>query len=1123
MILKSTLSALFLIISISVYAQWSGSQGNEWIDYNQSYLRVNISEKGLYKIPFSNLPEGFSKDAASFQLWHRGKEVSIISVENNEILFFAVPNDGSSDSLLFRPYTARLNPYLSFFSDKSSYFLTSKGNGKRAVTVETVPVSGTSEPYHFQTDITTFKNQFSFSTLTPSPLVFNNSFYENINSWTGGTMYGPKAVGYNGSNGIFKSTYVLRNLVQDLNEKPMLRMMVQGMHHGTHLLKTYAGKSSDAKDLTEISSLDFTGLGGKAMGPVPLIGSLTDNGSGVLSVKSISDDMYDWFSVSYYTLSYPQSIQMDENKSAYFHFKSTINKISRVNIKNAPNTVQIFDITDIDAPRKINAVLSANSAEFMIPRESGKELTLLASVPSDIKTISSDKIFKVNFNAVYSKTSVSGSSNIIKPSAYDYLIIASDTLLPAALEYAKYRSSVEGGDYNTLVMDMRNIYDQFNYGEASPVGIKRFVDYMVKDGVRDKHNLLLVGISVTAPDSAQLRLKKDLPHEVPTIGDPGADILLVSGVGKLSENFPAIPVGRISAFNRQQVLDYLEKVKAFEADNSEKEWQKNILHLNGGKSANEISQLSTILRNLTPLVKAGELGGNVKAFVKQTTIEVENVDISKDVNDGVGMITYFGHGDPFLTDLNMGKVTDASRNYKNIGKFPLMYFNGCGVGNVFSGRSVLTLSADWILAKERGAIAAVSNSYNSYVSPTSKHIKILYEELFTSSQSRSIGQILRTVATRIVSSSPDSYDIANLNQANLQGDPAVKLFNVISPDYAFNTNDIPLRLVSEDGKAIGISSKLNLEIVISNYGKYLKNKSIPLVINYYSNSSLLETKAININAVAYKDTISFSFPNNKNITKIEVRIDPNNTVTETEKNNNVTELYIDWDVARELVRYPDYNNSDIVAPLLKVTFNNRFIKNEEQLMPNPILKVRLQDNSLLTTDRALFDIYIKSCWGDGCEFKKLDLTNKDVKINTVSSHVIELSYLPDNLPLGQYELLINGRDVAGNEIANLYEIRFEIVSESNTLSLFVSPNPASDYVRFTANVSGLKDVESLLCTIYNSQGTVVKVIETKSPFNGENEWYWIPNGAMSGLYLYKLEIREKTKSVTTLNGKFVLL
>ncbi|HOZ29712.1 MAG TPA: hypothetical protein PLL66_02240, partial [Bacteroidales bacterium] len=66
---------LLFVISNNCTAQ---SYANEWINYDQQYFRIHISQDGLYRIPYSTLlsagvPVG-SIDPRNVQIFHNGEE-----------------------------------------------------------------------------------------------------------------------------------------------------------------------------------------------------------------------------------------------------------------------------------------------------------------------------------------------------------------------------------------------------------------------------------------------------------------------------------------------------------------------------------------------------------------------------------------------------------------------------------------------------------------------------------------------------------------------------------------------------------------------------------------------------------------------------------------------------------------------------------------------------------------------------------------------------------------------------------------------------------------------------------------------------------------------------------------
>jgi len=815
-------SFCFFLLSLAANAQkWSGVNGNEWIDYSKTHIRIGIKSKGLHKIPLSLLSEDFkTKAAGNYQLFHRGNAVRII-VNSNEIIFYGEPNDGKSDELLFRPNPqARVNPYVSFFSDEGSYILTYAANPKRMTPgVNGTNISGTPEPYHFQKIIKTYNDQFNYSTVTvvnnPQPL--NNSFYEKRNTYVSSTLVG---AGYRDEPLNFS------NWASAATEKPTLEVMIHSINAGTHNLQFSVGKTTNDADLeTVLQTLNFSGIdaGKTSVFEIPST-NLNSNG-GILRTKSTVSN--DFNAQTYYILTYPQLTRMPDpivqsippanplipDLPLFLNFKASSDVAPtplHVGITNANSEVVVYDISDPHEVQVIDGVFDSGIYHAMVARKQNKELNLLAASPSSVIPVTTDMVTEIELQPTYSYPEVTNKSSAINPSDYDYLIITATSLLEEANNFALYRSSTKGGGYKVAVFEIKSLYGQFNYGEPSPVAIKRYVDYMLTNGIRSKHNLLLIGNSVTTPDIPTVpRLKKEMPGEVPSIGDPGSDFLLVAGIHGLGEDVPAIPVGRISALSGpiagvlpdpKAVANYLSKVKKYESPKEDISWRKKLIHLDGGKPGDAFTQ--NYLDPLIPIARALDNEKPIETIgTTGLTSSTRPANITDQVNSGTGMITYYGHGLVSLTQLNIGlisKPNNTSTNYftstggvyaniESNEKFPFIYFNGCGVGNAFSSRNpnTIVLASDWLHAENKGAIAVIASSYNSYPAPTSSYLRLLYSELFGSaeSQKKTVGQIMNGIAKNIISgnfngrviATADDYDRNNLHIANLFGDPALKV------------------------------------------------------------------------------------------------------------------------------------------------------------------------------------------------------------------------------------------------------------------------------------------------------------------------------------------------------------
>ena len=132
-------SFLFLLGTFPAYTQmWNGIDtlyGNEWISYEQTFLKIKIAEDGLYRVNYETLsnagiPVGILT-ANQYQIFHLGKEIPLytssktILSSDDYIEFYGEKNRSELDRFLFKdPEKELLNPEYSLFTDTAAYFLT---------------------------------------------------------------------------------------------------------------------------------------------------------------------------------------------------------------------------------------------------------------------------------------------------------------------------------------------------------------------------------------------------------------------------------------------------------------------------------------------------------------------------------------------------------------------------------------------------------------------------------------------------------------------------------------------------------------------------------------------------------------------------------------------------------------------------------------------------------------------------------------------------------------------------------------------------------------------------------------------------------------------------------------
>jgi hypothetical protein len=841
--IKRTFTKLFLSVLIlctlgggDLFAQvgWNGFFGNDWLanKYSQKWLKIGISAKGIHRV---TLPPGFMNGAAAntLHLYHRGIEVALTSASDTQIEFYGVPNDGSSDSLLYRPSvlnaqnSARLNPYYSHYSDESSYFLTiGPPDGKRAVVENISDPSGSQLlDHHIQTQVNTFADDYAHATQTSVRPITINSFMEDGQTRTSFRYI--DSDGHPIQFGFVKdpATDVVQRADDFValevknqfgNESPALKALVFGRSayapNGSNKRNVHLFMGQTKASMNDVGQVTINGF---APGFININANLSHflNGKSIIGFNLDSpktEIYYDRFAICYYELTYKQQIDMQGLSSFNFNFpgapQGTKNKIV-VTTPPGAGTLKFYDISDHRNPR----IITGTAASLLFSRPNAKPINLLATtVTTDVDA---GKVKTVVFPQ-------------INKADYDYLIVSNTTLENAAGEFASYRKNVSPGrKYKTGVFKIADLYNLFNFGEPSPLAIRRFVDYMVSDGNKDRY-LLLMGKST----SVNFKIVKELPDEVPTWAFPGSDVLTIEGLQGAQADVQVIPVGRIPTESNAQAIAYLNKVKEYEAATTGLGWRKNVAHISGGKTSGEISDHALNLSTAAQKVKLPAFNGKVYSAVKSpiTDANVQNDTLHYHVNTapvtpngagGIGLITYFGHSAPHVTDYNFGYVSDPGKKFNNPGRYPIIFYNGCDVLDVFQNKFALTVntstsraqSLDWLLADGKGAIAVFGNSWSGFATSCNDYMQRVYTEMFGKGdiERQPIGKILQIASQqtklaggfRIGAENARTSVVyiqnqAQIHQTVLLGDPALRILLTTE-------GGLPVELVSFSAIPVG--------------------------------------------------------------------------------------------------------------------------------------------------------------------------------------------------------------------------------------------------------------------------------------------------------------------------------
>lgn len=817
------------------FAQPNGRFKNEWINYNQQYLKIVVQTKGIYRIPKASIEAKFVQSIGAnpqkLQLFHRGEEIAVnVDGETpsnyNYIEFYAMNNDGLQDSAVYFPKTARLNENYSLYSDSTSYFLTiGQSNGKRIPSTSTVNVGVGADDYFLYKSIINYSNEWTQDIATSTLPAATQSYYEP-------------------HEGMCSVIYYLKN--NAAAAKPFnTPFPLTGYNSAPGVPVSYEAMIVSRIPLSK--NIDYN-LGNGVTGNFGLsnfnsfklnqtLPTITGSQIPVQMQITTNPTTNDFFSLVYQKAKYPRVLTYVDNLE--YETKLNPSGTSRLRLTGANAGIVGYDFTDFKNQKKISTVFNAgdNTIDLSIDETTTSKNIWLSH---NVKTPALMRM--ANFTP-------------ITQADYNYLIITDPRLAQGANAYKAYResSNLNGGrKFNVLLKYAQDLYDEFGYGERNPIAVRRFADYMTSTPAKMEY-LFLIGKGYTY--TAFLRARSTVDF-APSFGSPGSDNLLTGGLLGLPLTIPAIPTGRLvvgvddtflgplysapgdpippagtpgAALTltkmNQEVLDYIEKVNQHE-HRATSDWQKNILNVVGPKTGGvnglggEYQSLAAITEELRDITIAAPYANAtnyptvnkspaIYSVMSQTYPEVAvPEDYYAKVNGGVGVLTYFGHGTGVSTSNNIGLVSRVGSNgpaaggplkYTNNGKYPLLLAMGCGISNSFQRDPSLT--GDWIKTPGKGSINAIGQSTISYESYDERFLHQFFNTWFTGpsparkgAQSRvmatngllngAIGDILKQSLINELAATPGAdpaapnYDIiygASFQQTILEGDPAIRL------------------------------------------------------------------------------------------------------------------------------------------------------------------------------------------------------------------------------------------------------------------------------------------------------------------------------------------------------------
>jgi|GEM_PF-2538497 len=944
---------LLLALTIPTFAAYE----NEWIEsvgYDKTYYKFKTDHDGLHRISYSTLnSSGINLNGSNFKLFSRGEEIPIYVTtsgffgSSDYIEFYGETNDCYFDIQLYEDEDHVPNPYFSNFETEGTYFLVSdpSGGGIRYLNtsndISSVP---SAEQYFMYTAAVDNANIFHFGrpkTGVGSALSLTAQFGE-------GEGWSSTNVAYNTLGG---------NVVNSKNYKVDTRGAYAAAGIDATLDTRLVGKNQNSgvyfDKLLQIEVNDNIYLDTQAPGtPTSMLmsGYQTKDYQLTIDINDLDalDDTrvyyYAWdgvsnsgfpiitqYAVGYVSLTYPRNFNLYNEKSFMMELDVPSTKYFEISGFNGGAAPIIYDLTSM---QRIIPVFSGGLYKFKLSPTSETTRRIFIS-----NTTSSGVVENVTSLEAKNYTDYSNVAN-----QGNYILIYNSQLESGCgtnqiQRYVNYRSSVQGGSYNVVPVEIQELYDQYAHGiDRHVMAIKNFTHQASDEWTIEPDFLFLVGKGV------QYNIHRYIPDAkadclVPSYGHRASDLMLVS---TSTQNFaPVMSVGRIPVFNCSELDVYIDKVEEYEVlynapcDLETREWMDNALHLAKGWG-DETEGFVETLDVFKDIIENPPMNMDVVATFENdvdvkipTSVDCGNALVNYlDVNsayyhlepiqplieDGVNLVTYVGHSYGHWWQYDFGYPSD----HDNEGKYPFILSNSCFVGKIndyvtCNGDYLPSMAEQWTLYDNGGSIAflaAVALSTPSFLEIYSSALmeNLSSDEFFGQPIGLSVEQTVLDMIFKIQTGQLTGQDAEAAEitcyEFTYTGDPAIKLYNFINPEFYLESGDVS---VSDSNINSSSDSSYDVYFTYNNMGNVAQDNVIVNVTQTHpSSGQTVFTQNFTIDdpvdGVTYTLLVPVSQGSNDGLNTVTVTVNPGNIAEEDCYDNNEASLSIN-------VTNPDCNGA----------------------------------------------------------------------------------------------------------------------------------------------------------------------------------------------------------------------
>lgn len=845
-----------------------------WINFTGEYFKMGIGRDGIYRITYDLLSDyGINPGSISpstFQLYYKGEEVPVFVKgeadgtfnKTDYIEFPALINYNSN----YRETSSQNEPYKNYtnvYSDTTVYWLTwETGDGLRVDT--TTNQTSFYEIIEFYDHVEHYERDVWLDYYEDNLITRNYPEWRPNETWNWWTQ----------NPGTRKNNVVVNNLYPNRDAKAFVKIQSWA---GDVKNNTYHVSLTINDDDYEFDK-SYMSINEQKVLEAAFNSNLLNNGSNTINLHSYQTEAsINSFFGDWYEIEYPR----------YNTFKDDSLIIGWSSLKNAAEA-KLF-IKDVNDPSSINIYKYWSRSNYSkitsYSIEQDNSISFIDTVDNNLKYFIFDTD-KIRTPKIYYKKQF---KNLAETNIQaDYIIITHPKFIEKSEEYKDFLESAY--DVKVIIVDIHDIYDEFNYGFYAPEPIREFLKtaYTNWQPPSPQYVLLIGDSNLDYKNNAHIyRGVPKVKDYVPSYGIPSSDVWFTvwDTTGVMIQN---LDIGRLPVTEVEELDWYLEKHKNYLLRQYD-ESNKNYILFSGGKQSEpaELNLLKGVNDSIKAMVAKPPVGGNATHFYKTTEppsdFGPETDRFTETISQGGLFISYVGHSGVQIWDNSIVNISQL-KNDKNIN--PLITDFGCSTGR-FSEPEIISFSELFINDKDGQAIAYVGNSSLGFISTSTSFPLLFYDRLLRDSTSSISG--IHSLAKRDLLSKYSSNGVYKVFALcnSFFGDPIIKISIPRKPNLTCSETNV--NLITQD--ISDSKDSVSIKFSYKNLGAYKYTEYKIGYVQLWKEDTLIANE-ISKFLPAYNDSVIFSLPvkNLPGIHTLKLSLDVNDNIAELDEDDNTTEI-----------------------------------------------------------------------------------------------------------------------------------------------------------------------------------------------------------------------------------------